>query len=197
MNNNENQGMGYWLGLIMKIVLAAAMIVYLGKHSLNFFTWTFSGEDSLYAWLGLFTTSIGVIIWLVCFKYVAKNTWEKAIALIMMLIALAGEFLVAAFDMYMNISGQLESVKWTPADLRNMSYVVAGLALINGIALVADIAGMDIIDGLKKKEQPIPAPTIFQPQFTQKEQAIPTPILQSSKDEPTLARDPFQESKSA
>lgn len=183
-----NQSMGYWLGLILKIILAGAMILYLGKHSLNFFMWTFQGEDSIYAWLGLFTTSIGVIIWLVVFKYVAQNTWEKAIALIMMLVSLAGEFAVAAFDMYMNISGQIAEATWTPADLRNMSYVVAGLALINGLALVADIAGMDIYEGLLTK-RPTLAERWLKPALSPKEQTTPAPIL---KDEPTPAPIPFQ-----
>jgi hypothetical protein len=130
------------------------------------------------------------------FKYVAKNTWERAIALIMMLVSLAGEFAVAAFDMYMNISGQIASVTWTPADLQSMSYVVAGLALINGLALVADIAGMDIIDGLKKpiQEKEHPAEVLFNAPIM-KEQVVVSPTLTPQpKDEPTLAETPFPES---
>ena len=205
-SKNAGPGMGYWIGLIGKIVLAVAMMVYLGKHSLNFFMWTFQGEDAIFAWLGLFTTSIGVIIWLLAFKYVANNTWEKAIALGMMTVALIGEFAVAGFDMYMNITGQISNVVWTQEDLRSMSYVVAGLALLNGLALVADIAGMDIFDGLKK-EKPAPIDnTVFDrrqearkyqqtemqyPYLPGREpltQPLPFPI---EKDKPTPARPPF------
>jgi hypothetical protein len=151
MRKNEfgSKTLGYWIGLILKVVLAAGMLLYLGKHSLNFFMWTFQGQDEIYAWLGLLTTSAGVIIWLLAFKFVARNTWEKAIALIMMLVALVGEFIVAGFDMWLNIAGQMTDLSWTPEDLRAITYIVAGLALLNGLALIADVAGMDIIEGLK------------------------------------------------
>lgn len=159
----ETQSAGYWLGLIGKIILAVAMLIYLGKHSLNFFMWTFQGEDELFAWLGLMTTSIGALIWLAIFKWSAQTNWEKAIAMIMMFISLLGEFAVAGFDMYMNITGQITQTQWTKNDLHSMSFIVAGLALINGIALVADVAGMDILTALRKKdEMMIPAPDIFQ-----------------------------------
>jgi len=172
--NDKGAGMGYWIGLILKIVLAVAMIVYLGKHSLNFFLWTFQGKDQIFAWLGLFTTSIGVIIWLLAFKYVAKNTWEKAIALAMLFVSLLGEFAVAGFDMYMNVSGQIANVVWTQEDLRSMSYVIAGLALLNGLALVADVAGMDIIEGLKNKQSPAPQPS-FNTVYSATQPPLPTP----------------------
>jgi hypothetical protein len=72
----------------------------------------------------------------------------------MMFVSLLGEFAVAGFDMYMNISDSIAAMSWTPADLRNMSYIIAGLALLNGLALVAGVAGQQIMDDMTKTRKP-------------------------------------------
>lgn len=163
MNNQKKAG--YWIGWISKIVLGVAMLLYLGLHSYNFFTWTFKDDQWIFAVLGLFTTSIGVLLWLAIYLYVAEDGLEKAVSIIMLFVSLLGEFAAAGFDMYMNISGQFNMASLTATDLRNMSYIVAGLALLNGLALVAGVAGQQILDDLSKiqlsrsKESPAPANT--------------------------------------
>jgi hypothetical protein len=162
---NENKT-GYWLGMGAKIILAAAMLLYLGMHSYNFFTFTFKGDQWLFAILGLFTTSIGFLLWLAVYMFAAEDGLERAVALVMMFVSLGGEFAVAGFDMYMNISGQLATTTWTAEDLRSMSYIIAGLALVNGLALVADIAGKRIVADLasvkwpKRKTEQAPTPVV-------------------------------------
>lgn len=147
---------GYYLGLGAKIILAIAMLLYLGMHSFNFFSFTFQGSQWLFAVLGLFTTSIGFILWLLIYLYVAEDGLERAVALVMMFVSLLGEFATAGFDMFMNISNAFATQGWTPSDLRNMSYIVAGLALLNGLALVAGVAGQQIMDDLSNVKLPKP-----------------------------------------
>jgi hypothetical protein len=160
MNNQVSQetkeprSPGYFLGLIAKIVLAVAMLLYLGLHSYNFFTFTFKGDQWIFSILGLFTTSIGVILWLVIYLYAAEDGLEKSVSIIMLFVSLLGEFAVAGFDMYMNISENVSTMNWTPTDLRNMSYIIAGLALLNGLAMVVGIAGQQIMDDLSSVRKP-------------------------------------------
>lgn len=137
---------GYYLGLIAKILLAVAMLLYLGLHSFNFFMSTFQGDQWIFAILGLFTTSIGFILWLIIYLYAAEDGLEKAVSIIMLFVSLLGEFATAGFDMYMNISDSMNMAQFTPADIRNMSYIIAGLALVNGLALVAGVAGQQIMN---------------------------------------------------
>jgi hypothetical protein len=144
-NKNMDKSVGWWFGIAAKIVLAIAMLLYLGMHSLNFFTFTFKDDQFIFSILGLFTTSIGFLLWLAIYLWVAEDNMRRAIAIAMMFISLMGEFAVAAFDMYMNISGNLSNFNWTVDDLRNMSYLIAGLALLNGFALVLDIAGENLL----------------------------------------------------
>ncbi len=149
MEQQKNEkNVGWYLGLFAKIVLGVAMLLYLGMHSYNFFTFTFKGDQWIFAVLGLFTTSIGFILWLSVYMFAAEDGLSRAVALIMMFVSLFGEFAVAGFDMYMNISGALATATFTVGDLRNMSYIIAGLALVNGLALVADVAGKRIMDDL-------------------------------------------------
>jgi hypothetical protein len=145
---------GYYLGGIAKVVLAVAMLLYLGLHSYNFFSFTFKGDQWIFAILGLFTTSVGFILWLAVYLWAAEDGLEKAVSIIMMFVSLFGEFATAGFDMYMNISDTMGMQQFTPTDVRNMSYIIAGLALLNGLALVAGVAGQQIMDDISNVKFP-------------------------------------------
>jgi hypothetical protein len=186
---NSDQNAGYWIGFFAKIILAVAMLLYLGMHSYNFFTFTFKGDQWIFAILGLFTTSIGFLLWLAIYLYIAKDGLQKAIAIGMIFVSLGGEFAVAAFDMYINISGQLSNAAWTVEDLRNMSYIIAGLALLNGLALVIDIAGKQIFDDLRNVKSGRPEQQNQQP-YQQSQQSnvnSVTPVTLSSMETETQA----------
>lgn len=152
--NVSGAGAGYYLGLIAKLVMAVAMLLYLGLHSYNFFSFTFQGDQWIFSILGLFTTSIGFILWLAIYLYAAEEGLERAVTIIMMFVSLLGEFAVAGFDMYMNITNTLATASFSAEDLRNMSYIIAGLALLNGLALVAGVAGQQIMDDLSNVKLP-------------------------------------------
>jgi hypothetical protein len=91
---------------------------------------------------------------LVIYLYAAEDGLEKSVSIIMLFVSLLGEFAVAGFDMYMNISENVSTMNWTPTDLRNMSYIIAGLALLNGLAMVVGIAGQQIMDDLSSVRKP-------------------------------------------
>ncbi len=156
MNEQKNESnVGWFLGLFAKIIIGIAMLLYLGMHSYNFFTFTFKGDQWIFSILGLFTTSIGFVLWLAVYMFAAEDGLSRAVALIMMFVSLFGEFAVAGFDMYMNISGALATATFTAGDLRNMSYIIAGLALVNGLALIADVAGKRIMSDLSNVKLPV------------------------------------------
>ena len=136
------------LGYLSLIVLTVGVLLFLGKHSLNFFMFTFQGQDELFAWVGLLLTSVGAIAWLVVFKWLAGSNIQKLAALSMMVVALIGEFVTASFDIYMN-GLQAGSFEFAPDEIKIMSYVVALLGLLAGIALVAYTAGDSIIEAFK------------------------------------------------
>lgn len=142
------KGLGY-IGLGL---LTIGVLLFLGKHSLNFFTLTFRGGDELFAWVGLLLTSVGAISWMIVFKWLAETNIQRLTALLMTVVALLGEFVTASFDIYIN-GLQVENFQFTPDEIRMMSYVVALLGLLAGIALAAYFVGDDVIKSFQDKDK--------------------------------------------
>jgi len=136
-----NQPPGFWVALIMKLLIGIGVFLYLATHSLNYFRNTFKAEQEIFSYLGLLTTSIGFIGWLTIFKWMAFTNFEKTIALFMTFVSLIGELYVAGYDIIYNTSATAPSVE----EIRTMGWVVAGLASIHGLALLADFAGLDVM----------------------------------------------------
>lgn len=141
--------LGKFFGYIALASISIGVFLFLAKHSLNFFQFTFKDSDVLYSWLGLLMTSAGAIGWLAVFIWLADTTTRKGISLVMMLVALAGEMVTAIFDMQNN--GQYASgFQYTPQELENMTFAIGILGAVTGIALIAYAAGDKIIAEFKK-----------------------------------------------
>lgn len=165
-SNKPKSKMGSIFAGFMMIVIGIGVMLFLGKHSLNFFTWTFSGQDEIYAWLGLLLTSIGAVGWLLDFLYMADTPLRNTIALAMTGISLLGELGAAGFDMYREAILTINQ-SLTQNDIKMMTIIVAGLGFVHGVALVIYVAGDYIGNAWKEgseSEEPIPAPALFQPQ---------------------------------
>lgn len=194
--NKPQSAMGRLFAGGMMIVIGIGVMTFLGKHSLNFFTWTFSGQDEIYAWLGLLLTSIGAIGWLLDFLYMADTPLRNTIALTMTAISLLGELGAAGFDMYRSAIMTINQTL-TQNDIKMMTIVVAGLGFVHGAALVIYVAGDYIGAAWKEgKNEQHPAEQLFHAPILEErifEKDIPSPTL--AKDEPTTAPDPFRKSQ--
>ena len=136
--------LGQFFGDMALGVIALGVMLFLGKHSLNFFTSSFKDGDVLFAWLGLLMTSGGVVGWLAVFMWKAETTTRKGIAIIMMVVAGLGEFMTAGFDMYMSSVTVNGAYEFLPSEIKMMSMAVAFLGLVTGLALAAYVAGDQI-----------------------------------------------------
>ena len=137
--------LGKFFGHVALLAITVGVMLFLGKHSLNFFTISFTGEDELYAWLGLLLTSGGVVIWLIIFIFLADTTIKQGVSIIMMIVAALGEFATAGFDMYMNTMQLADGFQFAPEEIRMMATGVAFLGLLTGLALIAYVAGDTIV----------------------------------------------------
>lgn len=131
-HENERKGIGYWFALVLMVVLAVGILLFLGKHSLNYFMTTFSAEDELYAYLGLTFTSVGVLGWTAILVWYARTNLQRAIALVMMVACAIGELAVAGFDMILQRTG----MAFTPQDIETQIWIVAGFGFLQGISLM-------------------------------------------------------------
>jgi len=66
---NEQKVFMDYLSDIGAWVLGGAMFIYLGYRSLDFLTFTFREEDALFAYLALFSTTIGAVIFAVIWQF--------------------------------------------------------------------------------------------------------------------------------
>jgi hypothetical protein len=132
-------------------VISIGVMIFLGSHSLNFFQYTFTGNDQLFAWLGLLLTSVGAVAWLGVFLWNADTKLRQAISLIMMLVALAGEMITAVFDMQ-NSALYASGFQFLPEELKQMTQIIGYLGAFTGIMLIAYTAGDAIIYAFKDND---------------------------------------------
>lgn len=118
-----------------KVLLASLVIAFMGIHSYNFFTFTFSDKLQYFAWLGFGLTSVAVIGYLVIFKVGDGSDVQNGIAFIMMIVSLVGEVFTAGFGMQIESMGNA-GIVLTKQEFQIMVYFVQGLGLTHGIALV-------------------------------------------------------------
>lgn len=128
------------IGAIVKIVLAAVVLVYLGLHTINFFMFTFPPEQWYLSWLGFGLTGGGLMGYLIVFLWDADTQLKKTTALLMVVVCGIGEVLAAGFGM--TIEAWIKN-GWTMTeqDFNMMLLAIRVLSFAHFIALVVYVAG--------------------------------------------------------
>jgi hypothetical protein len=116
------------------------VLVYLGLHTINFFTFTFPPDQQYLAWLGFGLTGGALIGYLVIFLWAADTDLKKSIAVIMMVVSGIGEILAAGFGMTIEAWARM-GWTMTQQDFDTMLLAVRVLAFAHALALVVYIAG--------------------------------------------------------
>jgi uncharacterized protein (DUF2141 family) len=140
----KNSPLGKVFGYMALGMISIGVMLFLGKHSLNFFQQTFTGDDELFAWLGLLLTSGGVVGWLGIFLWNADTALRQAISLIMMTVALGGEMVTAVFDMQ-NAALYASGFQFLPEELKQMTQIIGYLGAFTGLMLIGYAAGDNIV----------------------------------------------------
>lgn len=131
-------------GHALKFLVAAAVLFFLGLHSINFFTFIFADGQSMYAYLGFALTGGGMVAYLGILKWNAKTDLQKAVAIAMLLFCTLGELAAAGFGM--QLEGYVKAgYEFTKDDIDNMILLVQVLALTHAVALILDSVGDLII----------------------------------------------------
>ena len=126
-------------------VLGIAMFIYLGYRTLDFLTFTFREEDAFFAYLGLFSTTVGAVIFAIIYsrsfyydrtaKVWRSDEFKKTVALVMTLICFAGEVALAVADMTIITAQKGGAVAMTEGELKTIMWLTAGLAGLVGAAV--------------------------------------------------------------
>lgn len=134
-----------WFGVILKIVLAGVCAVFIGSESLAFFEFIFPADKWYLSYTGFGLTMGAFVVYLFLLLKDAGTSLQKTIALLMMVVGLAGELATAGFGMM--IEGWTK-LGWQPApeDYDFMILVIRIAMGIHGVALVTYSFGDKIME---------------------------------------------------
>jgi len=128
-------------------LLGGAMFIYLGYRTLDFLTFTLREDDALFAYLGLFSTTGGAIIFALIrsrafyFDRVTRkwrsDEFKKTISTVMMVVCFLGELLLAIADMSLVTSEKGGTFALTDGELKVLIWLTAGLAAAVGGAIAS------------------------------------------------------------
>jgi hypothetical protein len=146
MKKEKKEVMDY-LAEIASWVLGGAMFIYLGFRTLDFAMFTFREEDVVFAYLVLFSTTIGAIIfaliWKRSFYFDRKaqvwrsDEFRKTVSLVMMCVCAFGEVLLAVADMSIVTAEKGAVLTMDAGEVKLYMWLTAGLAALVGAAIAA------------------------------------------------------------
>lgn len=126
-------------------VLGIAMFIYLGYRTLDFLTFTFREDDVFFAYLGLFSTTVGAVIFAIIYsrsfyydrtsRVWRSDEFKKTVSIVMTLICFAGEVALAVADMTIITAQKGGAVSMTEGELKTIMWLTAGLAGLVGAAV--------------------------------------------------------------
>jgi hypothetical protein len=153
MKNQSGKKEGFdYLAELLLWVLGGAMFIYLGFRTLHFLGFTFAEEDQIYSYLGLFSTTVGAVIFAVSFKRSKyfdnrpaskggqvwrEDAFKKMVSMVMMVICALGELGLAFADMSLVTAQRGGTVTMTEGELVTYMWLTAGLAAAVGAAVFA------------------------------------------------------------
>ena len=137
-----------YISYLSVAVLVVTVAIFLGQHSIEFFTNTFSADNSSMGVLGYALTGGGVYLWLMIFLWLSKTKLEKTTAFVMMVISLLGELGTAIFNMYMHTIADA-GFSLTESDIKGVYLLVGVLAVAHGVSLIIKFAGEEVINAFK------------------------------------------------
>jgi hypothetical protein len=128
------------IGALIKVVIGAIVLTYLGLHTINFFNYTFPPDQQYLSWLGFGLTGGGLIGYLVIFLWDADTQLKKVVALLMTIICGIGEVLAAGFGMTIE-AWTRQGWTMTQQDFDTMLLAIRALAFAHFVALIVYMAG--------------------------------------------------------
>lgn len=190
----QDSGIGRLFAGAATAATILTVAAFMGLHSLNFFTWIFPTDQSMYAYLGFGLTGGAFIGYILKFKYQARTDLTRFIAISMIVITGLGELAAAGFGMQVE-AYKNAGITFTAESIADMIWAVRILGGLHAIALVLEFIGDDVGKAWKGRGVPIEN-TVFDRRteahrFPAESPAIP---LLTPQDEPTSAPSPFLKS---
>ena len=151
----KNMTVKQWIGLFLKLGLAAVVIAFEVTQSIEFFTFVYPEDKWYMAYLGLGLTSGAMLIYMYIFAFDAKTNLQKMLSLVMMIASIFGAIASAGFGMQVEawkksgLSMSASDIDFMVLAIRLLLFVHAGVLALyfTGDKIVA-VLGDDDGDGV-------------------------------------------------
>lgn len=136
------------IGTIIIFILSAILLVYSATRSLDFIQMTLPADRAILAYFGLAALDGGLVAWLLSYLKGSKG-WQRAIALLMVLVDLAGVVAMFTLDTLYNTGKAGMTTALTAESLQS---AVLALSAIIGLNIAAAVAHV-MTDPAQLREQ--------------------------------------------
>ena len=126
-----------WIGKLLFVLMAGALIVYAASRTLDFVNSTLGAEDQIIGYLALFATTGGALAWLSVFLWNSEGIAQKGIALVMIVIDVGGEIALFTVDTLMQSGLNGLTVALVPEEVR---LTVLGMSFLIGVNIISTFA---------------------------------------------------------
>jgi len=140
-----------WIVMLVKFMIAAAVLAFLGLKSLDFFMFTTPAEQWYYAYLGFALTSGSVIAYLLIFMWDAETQLQKTIAIIMLVVSVLGELATAGFGLQID-AWQAGGFALLESDFDLMVRIIQLLGFAHAMALIFYYAGDKLVEAFSDED---------------------------------------------
>jgi hypothetical protein len=126
-----------WIGKLLFVLMAGALIVYAASRTLDFVNSTLGADDQIIGYLALFATTGGALAWLSVFLWNSEGIAQKGIALVMIVIDVGGEIALFTVDTLMQSGLNGLTVALVPEEVR---LTVLGMSFLIGVNIISTFA---------------------------------------------------------
>jgi hypothetical protein len=125
------------IGVLLVTILGGLLLVYSATRSLDFIQLTLPADRKILAYFGLAALDGGLVAWMLSYLNGSRGAWQRAIAIIMVIVDVCGAIAMFTMDTLYN-SGQNGITKaMTPDAITNAILALSGIIALNIIATVA------------------------------------------------------------
>lgn len=125
------------IGALLVTLLGIALLVYSATRSLDFISLTLPPDRQILAWFGLAALDGGLIAWLLAYLYGSHGGWQRAIALLMVFVDLAGAVAMFTLDTLYQTGKSGMTIALTPEEIQTAVLALSGVIALNIVATVA------------------------------------------------------------
>jgi hypothetical protein len=132
-----NKSLWKWIARVLFYAVTIGLFLYAAARSLDLITATLPPSQRIVGYLGLLSTGVGAVAWLIVFLYHAQGTAQKGLSMLCVIVDLLGEFALFTFDTLYR-TGESGMISGLSAD--GIRLVILGLSALIAFNIGAAVA---------------------------------------------------------